>query len=187
LSAGGCLVTEPIELQAEPTTPPIVTSLDPNLPVGSIIKFDASKSRELQIRLQVRDEDTAEPLTVRWRILSGNKAPTMETCPDVPLAANGTLTREWQLNIAETALDRGTCSRIEIAASSSFFSCVRHPDPLYFDRTMDDDNDLGRAWFWVWEVSNSPLMDPNQLPTLVSTCPAVDYPITTSAPASTGN
>jgi hypothetical protein len=57
--------------------------------------------------------------------------------------------------------------------SANFQDCKKHPD--WFDATTssDNDEDLGRATFWVWDVSNDPLTSMNTL-ALFNTCPAVD-------------
>src|SRR5262245_5348104 len=56
----GCLVTDAIELQEEPKTPPTVLAASGDLQIGSIIRFDASKVNTLTIPLRIRNDDLDE-------------------------------------------------------------------------------------------------------------------------------
>jgi hypothetical protein len=127
------------------------------------------------IPLQIRDEDIAEPLKIRSRLVSNPKPPTMWVCPEPELAPNGQVFRQSSIIVSNTSLEPGTCTLVQFAVSSEFFSCLKRPGPQYFDTAVDEDNDLGLAAFWVLEISNNVLMEPSKLQTLIATCPAVDY------------
>jgi hypothetical protein len=146
------------------------------IPLGSVIKFDVSRQNELTIPVQIRYENVTETLKARVRIVSGGaKQPTASAfkCPEPLIVANGTMRREWPIVIGRAELDPGVCSRIDFVVSADFQDCMRHPD--WFDATTssDNDEDLGRATFWVWDVSNDPLTSTNAQ-ALLNTCLAID-------------
>jgi hypothetical protein len=171
LLTGGCLVTDQVQLDPEITTPPIVLAAE--IPLGSVIRFNANLGNELAIPLHIRDDDVTENLKVRSRIVTGadGRKFTDFDCPEPPIPANGLNIRDYQITIGPMELERNACNKIEFVVSSKFTSCKDHP--LWFDAAADETNDLGRATFLVWEVSGDPLTRPEYAQMLVSTCPAV--------------
>jgi hypothetical protein len=174
--AGGCLVTNQVELPPDIVTPPIVMAASTSLPLGSVIRFNAKLNADLQIPIKIRYDDTTEHLKIRWRTVTGgagtlNQRVSDFDCPEPDIVPNGLTIREtFTIRIEPMNLQRGACSRVDIVVSAAFRACKDRPD--LFDVTADEDNDLGRAVFWVWEVSGDPLtMEANQM--LLSTCPTV--------------
>jgi hypothetical protein len=168
-------VTSQVELPEEPHTPPIVIE-DPSYPIGTVIKFDASKYSELQIPITVYDEDVSEELHARFRI-SSNTVPskTYVDCADdhmIPVSGN-TLRINAKIVISEGMLERNACSTIDYVVASSFVaaSCTRRPELWNATNPLDDN---GTARFMVWEVSGDLLMDPVRTQALAATCQSVD-------------
>jgi hypothetical protein len=172
--AGACLVTDQVQLDPENTTPPIVLAAD--IPIGAIIRFNTSVGNgELRIPLRIRDEDTAEPLIPRWRIKSGTKLVSASECPDKSMpeksliTGTGELVRDdYEIVIERMQLERGACNQVEFVVSSAFLPPCERPE--FFDAATKGEDDLGRAQFWVLEVSGDPLMTQAQ----TSTCAALD-------------
>jgi hypothetical protein len=171
-----CLVTDQVELDPVPSTPPIVLAAD--IPLGSVIRVNTNQVNQVVIPLRIRDDNTQEILKPRFRITSGGKTGTY-ACPELPIPATGALIREdYQIVIDRTLLDKGACSEVDFVVSSTFLSCDRHPG--LFDVTVDDNDNLGRATFWIWETSTNPITDPMASRVLVGTCPAIDFTTQTS-------
>jgi hypothetical protein len=171
--AGGCLVTDQAQLAPTPNIPPVVLAAD--YPLGSVLRVNTNQVNEVRIPLRVRDEDTQEVLKTRFRINSGSKIGTY-ACPEPTSHGTGALIREdsaTEITIPGTQLARGACSLVEFVVSASFVPCEKHPE--VFDITTPDDEDLGRATFWIWETSTDPLTNPIAARALIDTCPAIDY------------
>jgi hypothetical protein len=169
------LVTDPVELQEEPKTPPTVLASE--IPIGSIIRFDAKNVNTLTIPLRVRNEDIDETLKVRYRTVGITGTSAFKCNPEIEIPPTGTLIRDFSpayISLEATAIPRGSCTKIEYVVSGSFQDCKFYPDR--FDVTTDpnDDNDLGRATFWVWETSNDVLMNPMGAQFLLNTCKVYD-------------
>jgi hypothetical protein len=178
--AGGCLVTDNAQLEPVPKSPPIVLA-ENMYPIGSVIRVNANTVNEVRIPLRVRYENTLEDgLKTRFRINSGSKIGAF-ACPEPILPPNGTLIRETEIVIYKTQLDPGSCSQVQFLVSTSFVSCKQHPDA--FDVTTgDDDEELGRATFFIWETSTDPLTNPMSARALLDSCPAIDYSAPTTMP-----
>jgi hypothetical protein len=175
LFAGGCLVTDNAQLEPVPKSPPIV--LPTNMyPIGGLILVNAKMVNEVRIPVRVRYENTLEDgLRARFRINTGSKHGAF-ACPDPEYVVppNGQLIRDWDIVFGSTQLERGACSMVEFVVSTSFVSCKQHPDA--FDVTTgDDDEELGRATFLIWETSNNPSTDPIASLALTNSCPKTDY------------
>jgi hypothetical protein len=167
---GACLVTDQVQLEPEITTPPIVLTA-PNQPVGSIFKFNASVQNELPIPVQIRDEDTLETLTPRWRVKYSATKWSNFDCPEIPIPpAPGVVIRQHTIRVESFKLARGACNKVEFVVSSAFISCDAHPE--LFDVAIDAKNDLGRAMFWVWETSGGGSDTAAQM--LLNTCEVID-------------
>ena len=152
---------------------------------GRLIRFDTSLS-ELLLNIQIRDEDTTEVLKGRWRLVTGNaptRVPTSTTeldytCPEMPITGTpGKLERDpLQIGVAASRFQRGKCYRIDVAVSSTFKSCQRSPE--LFDITTNEDNeeDVGRASYFVWPLSGDALPDSmSDQQVLLESCPADTY------------
>ena len=130
--------------------------------VGRLIRFN-TQSSELRLNIQIRDEDTTEILKARWRLVNGNmptRTPTSPSeleymCPEPEIVGTpGVVNRaDLDINIPSSRFVRGQCYRIDVAVSSSFKSCVRNPE--LFDITTNEDNeeDVGRASYWVFALA----------------------------------
>jgi hypothetical protein len=106
-------------------------------------------------------------------------------CPEIPIMGTGTLIRTTSLLVDSKLFLPGSCSVVEFIVSAHFLrSCVKNPEPEFFDVTSSSDNDsaLGRAYFWVWEVSNNPLADNAKAQQLLSSCPTMPYQMITPTP-----
>ena len=183
----GCLVTDSIEPPPEPNSPPVVTS--PTYSAGSVILFDKTKPGGLIIPIEIRDEDMTEQLKVRWRVISGSRPASMQLdyrCPEDEISGTGSVIRSnWNLVITNDKFVPGSCSVVEFIVSAHFLrSCMKNPEPEFFDVTTNSDNDaaLGRAFFWVWEVSTNPLADNAKAQQLLSSCPTLPYQMITPTP-----
>ena len=164
-------MTSEVELPPEITSPPVVLNENPLYPVGGIFKFNASVGNELRIRVQIRDEDTAETLKARWRVKSGTKPYTMFDCTENSentISGTGLLVREFDLFIERLKLERGACNKVEFVVSPEFLSCKQQ----LFDVTVPEGN-LGRATYWIWEMSGEP-PTPTESQILVNTCETID-------------
>lgn len=183
---GGCLVTDSIEPPPEPNSPPVVTS--PSYSAGSVILFDKTKNpAALRIPIEVRDEDTTEPLKVRWRVITQQGIRLDYVCPEVEITGTGTVLRDVaNVDVPSADFNPGTCSVVELVVSANFIGdCMHDPEPSLFDRTTnrtDNDAALGRAFFWVWEVSTNPLADNAKAQQLLSSCPTLPYQMITPTP-----
>lgn len=178
----GCLVTDSIEPPPEPNSPPVVSS--PTYSVGSVILFDKTKNAGgLSIPVVVRDEDTTAPLKVRWRVITNQTIHLDYDCPEDEITATGSVLRDGMVTVMSADFNPGTCSVVELVVSASFLGdCKLNPEPTLFDRTTNrNDNDaaLGRAFFWVWEVSTNPLADNVKAQQLLSSCPTLPYQMIT--------
>jgi hypothetical protein len=183
----GCLVTDSIEPPPEPNSPPVVTSTA--YPPNKVILFDRTKSaRGLTIPVEIRDESTTELLKMRWRVLSGTNPPPAVVeydCPENPITGNGTPIRDTQqFTVMSSLFLPGLCSVIELVTSAHFLgSCLKNPEPTLFDAvTEGNDARVGRAYFWVWEVSNDPLTNNEAAQRLLSSCPDVPYQVSGATP-----
>ncbi|HEY2733210.1 MAG TPA: hypothetical protein VGI70_04460 [Polyangiales bacterium] len=158
-----------------------------DIPLGSVIRFNAAQSNQLTIPLRVRDDNIQETLKARYRIVTSTKTGTY-ACPEPLIPANNELIRDdapgTQIVFDRTLIDRGSFSRIEFVVSADFLSCEKHPD--VFDVTTSDNDDVGRAVFWILETSTDPLTNANAARTLLSTCPVVDAPMPPATPPATG-
>jgi len=184
-----CLVTDSIDLPPEPRSAPQILALNStSANTSAIIQFDSTKYTQLLIPFNVRDEDTEEELQMRWRVRrTGPSNERDYPCPERPeyTIAGGSLYRnDNYLAIDATKFPRGSCSRVELVVSASFRDCTRNPDE--FDVTANEDNeeDLGRATFWVWETSTGALTNPAQAQQLLSSCISNPYTPSTTV---TGN
>jgi hypothetical protein len=171
LLVSGCLVTDQAELDPIPKTPPIVLAADTAL--GSIIRFNVDEQIDLRIPLHIRYENTLAILKPRFRVITAGKTPSAFECPEHPIIPNGELIRDGEIVINRMDITRGACSEIEFVVSASFLACEKHP-PEVFDVTTADDDDFGRATFWVWETSTDPLTNPMAARALIATCPTSD-------------
>jgi hypothetical protein len=186
-----CLVTDTIDLPPEPHSAPQILARDY---AGTIIQFDSTKYTQLRIPFDVRDEDTDEELQMRWRVrrsqTSSATADTSELdypCPETQenAIAGGSLYRnDNYLQIDATKFPRGSCSRVELVVSASFRDCTRNPDEFDVTANQDNEEDLGRATFWVWETSTGALTNPAQAQQLLSSCISIPYTPSTTV---TGN
>jgi len=157
--------------------------------VSTIINFDRSANNEMLVNLQVRDEDLTETLKVRWRVvLNDTETPppgtpaTLYPCPEPTIEGNGALLRNPKtIRIESNSFARGKCSRVDFIVSASFKMC--RPDRTDWDVTTleDDDSDIGRLSFFVWDTSD--LMKPGAAEAIRASCPQTDYvpPSSTSA------
>lgn len=169
---GGCLVTSEVDLPEEIPTAPVVIDDDLQWPVGAVFRFNAAQSKELTINVHVRSEDIQETLKVRWRVKSGTKKPTVFKCPEDSLVPSGSVDRFPSITIESLSLEPGACNKVEFVVSSAFTSCTKFPE--VFDATLDP-NDIGRATYWVWEVSANPVMGWGDK--IATTCETLDKTI----------
>jgi hypothetical protein len=177
--AGGCLVTDNAQLEPVPQSPPIVLATN-MYPLGSTIKVDATKVNEVRIPLRVRYENTLEDLKTRFRINTGSKVGAF-ACPEPILPGLGALTREMDIVIGSTQLDRGSCTQVQYVVSAAFVDCYKHPESFNVT-TGEDDELMGQAQFWIWEISTNPLTDGMAARALIDTCPAIDYAVPSTMP-----
>lgn len=161
---------------------------------GRLVLFNTALS-ELKLTFQIRDEDTTEVLKLRYRIVTGNtpaRPPSsyMELdydCPEPPIPGTpGQVERgDVDITIGGTHFARGQCYRIDVAVSSSFKSCIRNPE--LFDITTNEDNeeDVGRASYWVWAVNGNAVPTENMAAQLLlDSCPHDLYQPPTGTTAS---
>lgn len=173
----GCLVTDQIDLPAVPQSPPVVSLKDYD-DGENLILFERSIEKELVVNLEIRDEDLTEPLRARWRIVSKERPPGSPmreySCPEPLIPGTGSLKRDHKLTIFSSSLAAGKCSRVDFIVSASFKDCDGNDD--WDDTTqVDDDSDVGRLSFWIWDVSGQPLIMPDTALALTMSCPVVDY------------
>jgi len=158
--------------------------------VGTLIWFN-TMNRELKLTIQVRDEDTTEVLKPRWRLVTANmpQRPAESprdldyACPEPEIGPTGRVDREdFTIDIPGSRLVRGQCYRLEVAVSSSFKSCERNPE--LFDITTNEDNeeDIGRATYWIWALAGS-TPDSSVFQSLVASCDAYQPPTGTTTSA----
>lgn len=192
LSTSGCLVTNQIDLPPRPQTPPVLLSTTPM--VGGIVVFDTSL-QELKLSMRIRDEDTTEILKGRWRLVTGNNPPRTPTskddldykCPEPEIPGSpGIVERPQQLEIIidRQRLQRGNCYRIDVRVSSSFQSCEKRPDLFDITTNEDNDEDVGRAAFWVWPLDRGTFDSDPTAAMLAKSCPRADYQSPTATAAS---
>ena len=175
----GCLVTEQIIPPEEPNGPPVIIS-DPA--VGTQILLNGMN--ELRIGLTVRNENTTEPLKVRFQLDSKNlpdpdERPLDFPCPEVEnvIAGTGPLFREeFPLRIPGMKFPRNACTKLTVAVSADFFSC-KNLDPRLWNVTtfslQDDDDDGHRALatYYILEDSGNPLVNADAALRVLTTCP----------------
>jgi hypothetical protein len=186
----GCLVTDQIELPAVPVSPPVVSLRDYDNPASLIVfNRDIGKLNELTVALQIRDEDTIEPLRARWRVVTKERPPGAPIkdypCPEPEVPDTGSVLRSYPLTIPASSFPRGKCSRVDFIVSGSFKMCKPDRDDGWDITTQEDDAaDIGRLSFWVWDTSGTDILSAAQ--TLVASCPTVDYrpPSATASTAS---
>jgi hypothetical protein len=182
LLTSGCLVTDQILPPEEPSALPVISS---NPPVGSSIRFNGVESNELRIPLTVRDQNTTEPLKVRFLLESSSLTPAKERpqpdsrCPmeDV-IPGTGALVRtEFPLAIPSAQIPRSACTKLTVVVGSSLFPCNKLSSAADFDKTTaEDDDELHRALavYWILEVSADPLVNsPELAQRLLSSCLAL--------------
>ena len=174
-------MTDQIELPPVPQSPPIV-SLAGMADAPPIIKFNRSLNLEMLVNLDVRDEDLTETLRVRWRIISKEPAPgTPENqypCPEPTIVGDGaSLTpNPFPLRVQGSSFARGKCSRVDVVVSSSFKMCrPDRADEWDITTQEDDESDIGRLSFFVWETSDSPTTQPAATLAILTSCPQADY------------
>jgi hypothetical protein len=183
LGAGGCLVTDNAQLEPVPKSPPIVLA-ENMYPIGSVIRVNASVVNEVHIPLRVRYENTLEDgLKTRFRVNTGTKIGAY-ACPEPTLAPTGSLIRPTEIVIYGTQLDKGSCSQVQFVVSTSFVTCENRPNPaaLFDVTTGEDDEELGRATFFIWDTSTDPLTNGMSARALLDSCPAIDYSAPTTTP-----
>lgn len=135
---------------------------------------------ELTVVIEIRDEDQTEPLKARWRIVSNERPPGAPLneypCPEPEIPGSGSLIREHRLTIQASSLARGKCSRVDYIVSGSFKMCKEDRPDWDITTQEDDDSDIGRLSFWVWDITNGdPIVNPAAAQALTSSCPTVDY------------
>lgn len=181
----GCVVTDPVEFKDEVDVPPFILD-DPSLPNGSIIKFEKIETgpKDIFIDLQVRDDNVDQALYVRTRITKADNSVILSKCPDGQLARQGQPLSFYTLPIPTSSLNLGECHKVEIAVSGGFTGCYAKNDVLQRDRFdwVKDPDDIARATYWIWEVSNDALADPTAAKNLVNSC---NKPIEYQSPVGT--
>ena len=150
---------------------------------GRLIRFNPAQ-QDLQLTVNIRDEDTTEVLKGRWRLVTGNNPPRTPTspndldytCPEPEIVGTpGKIERsDYVINIPGSRFMRGQCYRIDVAVSATFKSCLRNPE--LFDITTNEDNeeDVGRAAYWVFALAGNTIDADVALP-LAESCPSEAY------------
>lgn len=145
----GCLVTDEIMFENEPDFPPVILdALRPVARIGTHVWIDSSadiKTWPLDVR--VHDENILQPLVAHWRVVADDtrKDPSFE---EVKLP-KGQLVRDLRILVQTEALELGTCHKLELVVSGSFFKKL---DPPYFEAVPDGaEADVAKAVWWLLE------------------------------------
>jgi hypothetical protein len=163
----GCLVTGPIDFEVDENVPPVVLDKPgtDELSIGSILWVDKAQAATWELLVDVRDENTREPLTARWRVQSPtNMTPEFKSSQ---LPGVGEKLRELSVTLDQGDLDDDKCHRLERVVSGSFFP--GRDDPALFDLTQRI-GDLGRASWWLWEGEGDALTSPEKKAEISDTC-----------------
>lgn len=147
--------------------PPIVLDT-PELAVGSIVTFDqTTDGNDLRLGITVRDDNVNDELRVRARLTVSGLAPSF-LCPGDTIFPSGEPQRpEYELILLPTDIRRGACTRVEVWVSSRFDApCLEREK---FDLPLIPD-DVARATFWVWEMSDNPTANAEAAKVIVNSC-----------------
>jgi hypothetical protein len=180
---GGCVVTSAEEFPEEPVVPPVVIDT-PDLPNGAIVAYNMNNDNELRLGITVRDENVTTDLEIQAR-LSVVGQPTPELiCPLMPqIKSTGVPQREtFQLVVLRSQIRPGACTKVEFVVSPKFLrSCLDKPQ---FFGEPDRPDDVGRATYWIWEMSGNPAANPAAAQGIVTSCALLTRAPSTSMPTS---
>ncbi len=168
----GCLVNDEIMFEEEPDFPPVILDApNPVAPIGEHIWIDSSVTAMWPLDVRVRDENINQELIAHWRVLGEGE--TLEDFDQVILAP-GLLVRDLQISVnSARSLDRGSCHRLELAVSGSFFKNQKRRE--VFDVRPDDaQEDIDTAVWWIWEGRGEMLTDDQQKARLIDSCNAIE-------------
>jgi hypothetical protein len=171
LALSGCLVTDPIEFEAEQGSPPVLLDIPGTpTPLGHIVWLDSRAQSSWRLTLRVRDEDLGQALTAHYRFVrEGESTPDFE--PRVDVRPTGTLTRDFDISIQAGQLRVGECHRLDVAVSGSFFE--GRDSPIFFDEVREE-GDLARGTFWLWEGQGEEVATQQEKARLVESCNAIE-------------
>jgi len=166
----GCLVTDEIMFENEPNFPPVILDApSPTAPIGSHVWIDSSADvKTWPLSVRVRDKNINQPLVAHWRVVADaeRKDPSFEPLNLPP----GLLVRDLKILVQTEALELGTCHKLELVVSGSFFKKV---DPAYFEAVPDGaEDDVAKAVWWLLEGDMHASAE--EKARLIDTCNAVN-------------
>ncbi|HET6333583.1 MAG TPA: hypothetical protein VFG30_10240 [Polyangiales bacterium] len=172
-------MTSAEEFPEETQVPPVVVDT-PDLPIGSIVAFDLNNENELRLNITVRDDNIDDDLEIQARLSVVGQSMPEYVC-DTPIMK----TQEPQRAQSPLIVDRskirpGACTKVEIAVSSRFARpCATNPELFGIPLREDD---VGRATFWIWEMSGNPAANPTAAQGIVTSCALLTTAPSTSMP-----
>ena len=169
-ACAGCLVTDEIMFESEPNFPPVILDAPPpTAPIGDHVWIDSSADvKTWRLDVRVRDENITQPLVAHWRVVAdaGRKDPSFEHLNLSP----GLLVRDLPIFVQTEALELGTCHKLELVVSGSFFKKL---DPAYFEAVPDGaEDDVAKAVWWLLEGDMHASAE--EKARLIDTCNAVN-------------
>jgi hypothetical protein len=165
---GGCIVTNAEDFPEEQQVPPILLD-SPALPLGSIIPFDPRNESMVPLRLTVRDDNLDDVLQLQVEVTAIGQQPK-RFCPDIKIPAGDDPVRE-QVSIAvdRTMIYARACNRVVVFVSRDFANTCTDDDSRGFGVPAQK-NDLGKAQFWIWDMSGDPTSNGDAALGLTTTC-----------------
>jgi len=168
---GGCVVTSAEEFPEETNVPPVVVDT-PGFANGSIITFDKNSGNELRLLITVRDENINDDVEIQARLSVLGQPTSQFICPDKLPPGTQPVREQFPLVVERSKIQPGACTMVEVAVSSRFVRpCSTHPE--YFGLPGNNENDVGHATFWIWDMTGNPLSDPAAAQALLGTCQTV--------------
>lgn len=178
---GGCIVTSEATFPEEEQVPPVILNT-PELPIGSVIGYDSSRSTQPEVRLgiSVSDENIEDTLEVHTE-LSVVGQPTVERVCTMAIQPSGRAERERiEILIPKSQIRVGACNQVTVFVSREFVgTCL---DPVGFGKPQLGRTDIATAQFQIWETSDSPQLNEKAALQITSTCPIMMRATTTSMP-----
>jgi hypothetical protein len=174
---GGCIVTSAEEFPEESQVPPVVLDT-PDLPIGSVVKYDQRNDKEVRLGIDIRDENVDDELKVQVEITVVGQSVPERLCP-MNMVGRTTLPErmEFELLIGSAQIKTGLCSKVDVWVSQDFAGdCA---DTRGFG-VPQNRGDLGHAQYLIWELSGDPLQNAKAAQDLISSCPTITPRVSTT-------
>jgi hypothetical protein len=155
LSLGGCLITDPAQIEDPLNSPPAIRSspeaASDNVAMNQILRLSYAEDGEVEIPIIVRDENVLDALVVQVWIdfvpgVSPNQFSGAPLYPDpLPvLTSTGSPDREHAVLIPHSLFGPAdACHRVEVFVTRRFApTAIPHRQP-------ETSGDIGTATFWV--------------------------------------